>query len=827
MGSIRRQPFRWLAALICLVGIVSTAVIAHALWLTELGRAQAEFRQRAREQAQAIEREMRIVVEHVDSLAYLYQTYGEINEREFTSFTTAILNDHPTIQALGFNPVVRHDQRAAHEAAMRAEGFADYRIRERGADGTPVVARPRERYVVAGMMAPLAGNEAAIGYDIASEPIRREALERAEARGETAMTAPIRLVQEAEGQYGALICHPVYRAEGAGELRGFAVGVIRYGTIVEHALDGLRRDDIVFALSEPEELGPSPFPPFVYRFEIGGRELVASGSAASSWTAGTLRWPLWIVVTGLLFTALVVGYVLRQSAVRRRLLALISQRELAEQRQAGFGRMLDESQNEIYLVDVASMRFLHANLGALKNLGYTMDELREMTPLDINPGLSPEAFRERSAPLRDGTSEKVTIQGRHRRRDGSCYDTEVHLQTTSFDGAPAYIAMVLDVTERKRMDARKSQSQRIEALGTLAGGIAHDFNNALTAILGNADLGKLETTEPETRERFDEIVRASERARDVARSILTFSRKGAIERRPVDLGAVISETLGLIRASLPTSIEIRTRLVDGAVVEGDAGQLYQVIMNLCTNAGQAMSGGGLLEIVLERDAGNSQLRLRVSDTGPGVPREIAERVFDPFFTTKRPDEGTGLGLAVTHGIVAAHGGSIRLLDRAAGGAIFEITLPELMVRPVPDPRPQATAAGGSERILLVDDEPSIVQLMKHALKRAGYSVESHADGSEALDAFLADPTGFDLVITDFAMPRMNGVDLARGLYESRAELPVILVSGFGAMIDNDALAGTHVVEVVAKPPRIAELLERVRRALDARESVRSSAPRAG
>ena len=851
-----RNGLRWLVGAILVAGVALSAAVGLTLRGARLSLIETELADSTRERALAIERELRIAVEHVESLAALYRAYDEIDQQHFAAFARATLAGHPTLQGLGFNPVVEHAARAAHERRMRAEGYSGYQITERDEEGRLVNAGERDHYVVVSYLEPLAGNEEALGYDVASEPTRRRAVERAAADGEVAVTRRLRLVQEQEGQFGALICAPVYRgadATGVGSgpglasLRGLAVGIIRYGDVVAAALQDLRPAGVEMALYDAWDGIEEPLyepsagerppalssieaerEPFTYRFGVGGRLYVVRGTPSATATGAVGPVPLGAFLTGLLLTLLVVAYVLRQATGRDRLLSAIQQVERAKQREASFGRMLDDAHDELYVFDSGTLRFVHANRGALHNTGYSMEEIRRLTPLDLKPLVDAGAFASLVEPLRDGTRNKVTFTTVHRRKDGSEYDVEVHLQLSTFEGAPVFVAMILDISERKQIEERLRQSQRIEALGTLAGGIAHDFNNVLTAIMGYAELSKPQAAgDPHLTKNLDEITRASGRARDMVRRILTFSRQRRMERRAMDLGEVVTEALQLMRASLPASVEIRRTLLPDTTIHGDPAQIHQVLMNLCTNAGHAMRNkGGVLEVAMDTVdvtlldrlrygelKPGAYARLRVSDSGYGIPPDIAEHVFEPFFTTKQ-SEGSGMGLAVTHGIVSAHEGAIRLSSQPGEGTTFEVLLPLAAANEKIEEIPECHAKGGSERILLVDDEDAIVRLLDEALTRAGYEVESFLDPTAALARVRELPDRFDLVISDYTMPKLGGIDLACGVREASPDLPVIIISGFGDSLDESTLREFGVSALMSKPPRIRDLKALIRSVLD-------------
>ncbi len=388
-------------------------------------------------------------------------------------------------------------------------------------------------------------------------------------------------------------------------------------------------------------------------------------------------------------------------------------------------------------------------------------------------------------------------------------------------GQRAKLTVAHDITEAKRLEQRLAQAQRLEALGTLAGGIAHDFNNILAAVVGHAELALMEPelrARTRTRTHLDRILEASLRAGDVVRQILAFSRHSPAERGPVRVTAVVREALALLRASIPSTVEIRTRLdEDCGTVNADPAEIHQVLMNLCTNAQYAMRDtGGLLEVALDCPEGLAPdlgpvVRLTVRDTGPGIDEDALQRVSEPYFTTKPVGEGSGLGLAVVHGIVTELGGRISVTSRPGQGAAFEVLLPRTSE---PEDRARSREpTGGTERVLLVDDEPQVLDVGRSLLASLGYRVTAVDRCTEALELFRAAPDGFDLVLTDQTVPEMTGLELAREILKMRPEQPVVLCTGYSDRVDEARVRAAGIRALLMKPFGIRVLAETVRAAL--------------
>ncbi len=394
------------------------------------------------------------------------------------------------------------------------------------------------------------------------------------------------------------------------------------------------------------------------------------------------------------------------------------------------------------------------------------------------------------------------------------------------------VGTITDITSRKDLERQLRQAQKMEAIGTLAGGIAHDFNNLLTPIIGYAEMVELELAEgSEIWEDQQEVLKAANRATDLIKRILSFSRQSERELKPLQLRLLVEEALKLLRASIPSTIEIRDELNGSrGMVLGDPTQVQQVLMNLCTNASHAMrdSGGvltvGLHKIVIgphDSEESTRHLtagpyhRLTISDTGCGMSPATLDRIFEPYFTTKPSGEGTGMGLAMAHGIVKSHGGHIAVTSKEGQGTTFSVYLPqdsEIIGASSPE---RATAlAQGCERILVVDDEPAIAHMEEQILGRRGYRVSSEISSVKALHTFTAHPEAFDLVITDMTMPHMDGAELSQQLLAIRPNLPIIMYTGYSETCDDERAHAIGIRAYVMKPVERSKLIQVVREVLD-------------
>ena len=469
-------------------------------------------------------------------------------------------------------------------------------------------------------------------------------------------------------------------------------------------------------------------------------------------------------------------------------------------------------------------------------LGYSAEEIEGRSARILYSSDEEFEFVGREKYLQIKERGTGSVETRWQRKNGDIID--VLLSSTPLDPADwskGVTFTALDITaskqselERLRLEDRLRQAEKMEAIGTLAGGIAHDFNNILAAIIGFAELAKIVSEgNAEARDHMTEVLKASFRARDLVRQILTFSRRTESEFAPVDVHLIVKEALKLLRATLPSTIELRHAIGNPGLVLGDPTQIHQIVMNLCANAYQAMPQGGTLEVTLAQaciDASEASelrpmapgpcLKLSVHDTGHGIDPGIMHRIFDPYFTTKEKTKGTGLGLAVVHGAIKAHKGAIRVSSRLGEGTTFDVLLPLVNHAAQTQPDTERTAPRGSEHILFVDDEPSIEALGRHLFEAFGYRVTTSRDPAEALERFRAAPGNFDLVITDMTMPGMTGDRLAQELMRIRPELPVVVCTGYNEHIDSERARALGIGALVMKPFLKDDLADLVRALLD-------------
>ena len=516
----------------------------------------------------------------------------------------------------------------------------------------------------------------------------------------------------------------------------------------------------------------------------------------------------------------------------------IGERRLAQDKLERLSRqnqlILNSAGEGIYGLDLdGNVTFV--NPAGAKLLGYQVGDLLGQPMHEMTHHTKPDgsAYSQLECPIhrafRNGTSHHSDDEILWR-KNGESFPIEYISTPIHEDGhIVGAVISFTDITMRKQAEAvvregekRLRQSQKMEAMGTLAGGIAHDFNNILTAILGYSQLAQIQLLPDHPVNRhLEEVDIAGKRAKELVEQILTFSRQTEQERKPVQLHVIVEEVLKLIRATLPSTIVVHQDLSHGqGLALADPTQMHQVLMNLCSNAEHAMRGMyGEISVTLEGVILDSDFtakhpdlipgpyfRLTVKDTGPGILPETLPRIFDPFFTTKEVGEGTGMGLSVVHGIITSHGGITTVESQVGQGTTFEMFLPQHDSSPsLPHESPEPAHHSGDGRILFVDDEASISKLGEYLLRHLGYHVTACTSGLKALEIFRENPNQFDVVITDQTMPNMTGDVLVTELLRIQPDIPIILCTGFSHTVTSEKAKQLGVRRFLMKPLVIHEL----------------------
>jgi PAS domain S-box-containing protein len=488
---------------------------------------------------------------------------------------------------------------------------------------------------------------------------------------------------------------------------------------------------------------------------------------------------------------------------------------------------IENSNDGIAIIEAGNLIYINHKLQTI--LGYDdRERLIGLSVADIFHPDEKERVTQYNRLRMAGRPAPERYEAKGAKKDGQTVFFDISATRITYQDQVAVLAFFNDITQRKQLEIQLQQAQKMEAIGTLAGGIAHDFNNILSAIIGHTELAMMDKRlASPTSAHLKQAMDASHRARELVHQILTFSRQKDLDRKPVNLSLLVDEALKMLRASLPATIEIHSIIKDRQnMIMADATQIHQVLMNLCTNAAQAMPDErGALEISLELvdlDAAHASplkpgpyLKLGVSDDGHGMDRQILDRIFDPYFSTKKPGEGTGLGLAVVHGIVMSYDGAIKVHSRPGKGTRFDILLPvtqqqdseirELSLDALPP---------GNERILLVDDEETLVNIYDEMLNYLGYDITPATDSGVAWQIFKAQPDAFDLVITDLTMPRMTGDVLSQKMLALRPALPIIVCSGYSSRLTNEQAEALGIRRYLMKPLVIEQLAYAIREVLD-------------
>jgi PAS domain S-box-containing protein len=488
------------------------------------------------------------------------------------------------------------------------------------------------------------------------------------------------------------------------------------------------------------------------------------------------------------------------------------------------------SPSGIIVID-ATGRIVLANREVERLFGYGPGELIGLT-IDA---LVPERYRTRHPAFREGFfhDPQARPMGAGRdlfglRKDGSEVPVEIGLNPISTERGVFVLSSIVDITARRLLEDRLRQAQKMEAIGTLAGGIAHDFNNLLRAIIGYSELVGATLTAPQALADLDQVRRAAERGQQLVQRILAFSRHRDLARTPMHLARPLEDAIHLLRASLPTTIEIRTHFdAETPAVYADDTQVHQILMNLVTNAAQALGDRpGAIEVTLSPHHADEAFvqrhpsaraglhaRLEVSDTGPGMAPEVVEHAFEPFYTTKPVGVGTGLGLAVVHGIVQGSGGIVALDSRPGEGTTVFVYLPAASGPPREAP---AERAASGPRILFVEDEEVLASLSRRQLEMQGFAVTAFTSSLQALEAFRASPDAFDAVVTDNTMPKMSGMALAQEILRIRPGTRILLVSGLAETLDPGVIYAKGVSGILGKPHTGQQLIDAVKEILAGR-----------
>ncbi len=505
----------------------------------------------------------------------------------------------------------------------------------------------------------------------------------------------------------------------------------------------------------------------------------------------------------------------------------ITERKQAEKAMRIKEYAISSSINGIAMADMNG-NLTYTNNSLIDMYQYPREEIlgKNVTLFFESPGEPSEAIKT--------LKEKGTWIGElvAKKKDGSLFDILLSANMVKAEtGEPiCMMASIMNITDSKRLEGYLRQKQKMEGLGTLAGGISHDFNNLLTAIIGYAELTIMQNQGNEKIcSNLEKVLQAGMQGKHLVKQVLAFSQQNSKERKPIDIKFIIIETLKFLRASLPTTIEIRQNIrTKSAMVFSDPAQIHQILMNLSINAAQAIhEKQGILEVTLDDENISAAdlfqypdlkpgpyLRLSIRDTGPGMAPEVKNRIFDPFFTTRATGEGTGMGLSVVHGIVKAHKGAITVSSRPGTGTTFHLLLPKYIKKTKAITDIISPVATGKGRVLYIDDQEAVADIGKQLLEYLGYEVEAETNSLKALETFRTKPSNFDLVITDLTMPNLTGIDLSKKLLQIRSDIPIILCTGYSEIIDTNKTREAGIREMLMKPFSINNLTTTVQKVLN-------------
>lgn len=509
----------------------------------------------------------------------------------------------------------------------------------------------------------------------------------------------------------------------------------------------------------------------------------------------------------------------------------ITERKKIERELAQFKSTLDETLDCVFIFEPNDFVFTYANQGAIDQIGYTQKELMQMRPCDIKPDFDEEKFRQFVTPLITGNEHSITFETIHQHKDGHRIPVEIFLQYITPDKETArYVAIVRDISNRQQLQRQLQQSQKMEAVGQLTGGIAHDFNNILASVLGYTELAREELKQYNNSDidaYLAEIYKSGARARDLVEQMLAFSRGGDQQYQSLLAAPLIKETLRMMGSTLPSSIELNVQIKDDQLhINTDPVQLHQLVMNLCINARDAMNGKGRINIQLsqinnlnhecsgchEKFSGNF-VQIIVSDTGTGIKPEDLQRIFDPFYTTKEVGRGSGMGLAMVHGIMHDHDGHILVETEMDKGSRFTLLFPLTEKKQSVDNKnteinitTESSEVASNASVLIVDDEASVGRFIGEILKNQGYKIHIETNSRQALLTFNQTPQAFDLLITDQTMPDMTGAELAQSIKLIRPDLPIILCSGYSNDVEENNISTFGIDVFISKPIDTQKLL---------------------
>jgi PAS domain S-box-containing protein len=821
------------------VSLLTTGIWWYLLYQQDEANARAEFESQARESANAIREQFMSLEEVLQAGAGLLATSSTVTPEEWRRFVGRLdlPQFYPGFVAVNYAERIPREQLGQLIERMHAAGYPGFHVWPSGLRDEYVVTVLAERFG--------AINTRVIGFDLMSKPARRRALERARDTGIVSLSGRGNLLLDppANRRPAVQMVMPVYRGDATpgsieerrAALMGYVTAAFRLDELVSGAL---KHSTLPLSVSIWESAQTSP-DALVYstvdRSQSASTSHVPSFSLDVPVSLGGQYWtlrfsvrssaaivqqgnkPVIALAAGIPLSLVLFGITWSEATLRARATRLANEMTQAARKQA---QLLDLTHDTVFLRDKQNV-IRYWNRAASDTYGFTSEQAVGRTVEELLKPRYLMPVEEIWAEL--GRNDRWEGEVVHVRRDGT--EILVSSRWAVQRGADGEIESVLetnnDITERRRaeqdrrrLEASLLQAQKLEAMGTLAGGVAHDFNNILGAVLGYGELAQgAVPSDSAVRRYIDSMVSAGQRAKSLVERILAFSRSGVGPRVPVHVQSVVVEALEILTASLPDNIRLKPALeADDSAVIGDATQIHQVVLNLCTNGAQAMKSAGTLQVRLDVVSFTSPrtvltgalpagdyVRLCVHDTGSGIEPHLRDRIFDPFFTTKGVGVGTGLGLSLVHGIVIDLGGGVDMTSEVNRGTSFTVYLPRSGHADPACGVEESLPLGNGESVMLVDDEETLVRLGEEMIAGLGYEAVGFTSAVEALEAFRADPERFDAVLSDETMPGMTGSQLTEKLIAIRPDLPIVLMSGYAGLTLAQRARSAGARDVLSKP----------------------------
>ena len=862
---LRKYKNYWFLSWALFIGVVFSFAIYFTLHQGEKTEQQLVFQAQAQSTVYAIKNELSDFTNALYSLGDFVTLSENITREQFGQFTQNHLSRYSSILSFSWNVFIESENRQAFSQQLTAEGYPNVDILKTDTNGLMIPDDQRGYYFPVYFIEPIDRLASLLGFNLASHDLRHKALKTAFNQEKLTATEKLTLVVLDEKITGILLLLPIFDkvASPESELpikRGVLVEAVNLNSLLLHALAPVNTEKFdLIILDEDADLSNQVL--FDSTNQLSLKEISSTLSQFDKETywqqsitfanrnlsiivlpkQDLLTFKLisysWLGFISSLLLTFILGYYWlkrlyatietvvnsRQHKIaNKKFSEEIVERLKVEKELIKFAHAFQLSADGINLLNMNG-EYTYCNQAALSLYGYNADEMYMLHYYDVNKD---PAIKELDL------LTQVRLQGawhgefEQTRKDGSHFSASISLSLIKDDSGSelGILEITRDITETNLLETELQQSKKMEALGTLAGGIAHDFNNILASILGNAEMAIMSKIEPiKTQSYIENIQESCNRAADLVKQIMTFSRMETMRFEEIDLAKAVNNALTIIRASLPANIHITSSIPQKCPpIKGDVTQIHQILMNLCSNASQAIGDiGGSIAIDLHQETTLSydnkripkeQVKLSITDTGKGISSEDLSKIFDPFFTTKKVGEGTGLGLAVVKSIVEEHEGEINVKSVPNQGASFIISFPtckisnveQIEVEPVINIEKKASLA--TKHVLIAEDEPHIAKLYEEFINEFGYQTTICTDGKQALDAFNDPDNHFDLVLTDQAMPLVTGKELSILLLSKQPDLPIIMCTGYSEVISEELAKEIGIKQYILKPASLTKLM---------------------